>query len=363
MTSVPAEGATWRKKVFRTLWKSVRIVVAREFRCGEHIFDFELRVPNSTTPGQRDFAWRVEHSVTASLAFADSCWTTLDSAKRPVYLAALRSDPGEVPEAYNFFKEHHSQALGPLRLQVSSPGVVVGALIHVRVHLASPVKKVFIRSIHSSLRQEAALYDIDSTTTRATTQPVAQLPPIHLPIPIIDESGVKPVELQNAPNTWQELMEGTWWDYESFMRLPKCSKLRPSSIDGGDARIIINHHLTFEIRYKIAEGIGSSSEQSCIISFPIEVGTVRFSSFEAKATTTPRKLTHGCVENLQCLSVEESLILPPYSEAKPDVVMRKQSFCVCEFTLEELLDRHRDALLRAACSEESDSGRLKKYKV
>lgn len=138
-----------------------------------------------------------------------------------------------------------------------------------------------------------------------------------------------------------KLSAGERWTTTGVFRVGDESRVRGSTVPGGENRIVVSHRMSVEIRYQVD---GNSERRASTVTFPVnidDVSSVHRSdiAFAAHALTVLRR---------QCCALAGSVILPPYTPIYNETPIKRVAkgctLCLCEYSSAELFGMYGEAI-------------------
>ncbi|KAM0787812.1 hypothetical protein ACM66B_003866 [Microbotryomycetes sp. NB124-2] len=315
---------------------------------GEHVFAFSFLVPSNSAPYERCQYGRTRHFVSARATGLGNLGGDVSSPERELFLVVnpgAISDRSEPPPPLQYKMEGHDEALGLWTAALQSQHIMVGGLLQLRLHLASPPFDLAIHSVRVKVTQHATIKTPPNREPPYSETP----PPEHRTVCLID--------LQHPPNMGHiletasgsrsgtqtprhgplaVLTPGESWKISHVVRFLNDNIVRASTQPGTETCINLRHDIAIEIVYQrldLDSQDGRSSSRSM--------------DRKGKAREHERKMfiISKPLEIWSCCCWLDSLTLPPYEEKDPLPERPEGEVpCMCGFPL-SLIVKHHGAML------------------
>lgn len=161
-----------------------------------------------------------------------------------------------------------------MRLHIFSPQLTLGALLHLKLFVASPPAAVTVSSVRATL-----------VSTHVLCPPAADIADIEVPVAHVAGTGPSPT-VSDFDGTSKTLTTREEWTYRGIFAMPLCypDGAAPSTLEGSDHYIRISHKLAIQVRYSTGS---ETSTKATTISIPVTVDSVRPLGLRLGARLTP----------------------------------------------------------------------------
>lgn len=249
----------------------------------------------------------------------------------------------------------------PYTMALQSQHITVAGLLLFRFHLLCPPHAVQIYSIKVKINQKVVLHSAieEGFTIAVPPDPrtVFRLDAVHPPnsghIVVATSSATSRSGSQTphlGPLRTVERDED--WKFMHLARVPNDNSLRPSTQEGSQTGIVIQHDIYVELQYRVVKEDEGSEKSSAIllkgkererereekltlvVSKPLDLHSVRIPSF------------HRVLTAVQCCCFLDSLTLPVYSLEDPHPTPDISPPCICSMELSRLIELQGDTLMR-----------------